>query len=85
MQTRSTRKQIPHVLGATLYHHCPYDLNYAAAPQTSITGIGTRPEFLVVKVAPKSEKIVVVVELKKPANKTEAGRNKVVRQLVEYI
>jgi hypothetical protein len=30
-----------------LYHHFPLSLEYGVAPQTSITGTGTKPEFLV--------------------------------------
>lgn len=68
-----------------LYHHFPLSLEYGVAPQTSITGTGTKPEFLVVKVAREEESIVLVVELKKPAEDTPAGRQKVVEELAEYI
>ena len=55
------------------------------APQTSVTGTGTKPEFLVVKVARDEEKLVLVVELKKPAEDTAAGRRRVASELAEYI
>ena len=48
-------------------------------------GTGTKPEFLIVKVARLSESIVLVVELKKPSEDTDVGRENVRRELVEYI
>ena len=53
--------------------------------QTSITGTGTKLEYLVVKIAREEEHVVVVVELKKPLEETEAGKEKVMKELVEYI
>jgi len=53
--------------------------------QTSITGTGTKLEYLVVKIAREEEHVVVVVELKKPLEETEAGKEKVMKGLVEYI
>lgn len=54
------------------------------ALQTSITSTGTRPEYLVVKIA-REEHIVVVAELKKPSEESEAGKEIMIAELVEYI
>jgi hypothetical protein len=70
---------------AILNYHFPLDKDYGVAPQTSITGTGTKPEYLVVKIAREEEHVVVVVELKKPLEETEAGKEKVMKELVEYI
>jgi hypothetical protein len=68
-----------------LGHHFPIDMDYGIEPQTSITGTGSKPEFLVVKIARLRESVVLVVELKKPAEDTSGGRDKVKKELVEYI
>jgi hypothetical protein len=44
---------------AILYHHFPIELQYGVAPQTSFTSTGSRPEFLVVKVARDEEDVVL--------------------------
>ena len=43
------------------------------------------PEYLVVKFARAEESLVLVAELKKPVEETEAGKKKVMTELVEYI
>lgn len=54
--------------------------HYGLAPQTSITGNGTKPEFLVVHIdksrhrGEAEEDIVLVAEIKKPAMYTAAGK-----------
>src|ERR1700678_1422742 len=68
-----------------LNHHFPLDKDYGVAPQTSITGTGTKLEYLVVKIACEEEHVVVVVELKKPSEETDAGKENVIKELVEYI
>ncbi|THV03157.1 hypothetical protein K435DRAFT_792037 [Dendrothele bispora CBS 962.96] len=68
-----------------LTFHFPVSFEYGVAPQTSITGTETKPEFLVVKVAREFESIVLVVELKKPSEDTDAGHENVKRELVDYI
>ena len=70
---------------AILYYHFPLDKDYGVAPQTSNTGTGTKPEYLVVKIAREEEHVVVVAEPKKPLEETEAGKEKVMKELVEYI
>jgi hypothetical protein len=70
---------------AILYYHFPLDKDYGVAPQTSITGTGTKPEYIVVKIVREEEHAVVVVELKKPLAETEAGQERVMTELVEYI
>lgn len=70
---------------AILNFHFPLDKDYGVAPQTSITGTGTKPEYLVVKIARNEEHVIVVAELKKPLEETEAGKEKVMEELVEYI
>ena len=68
---------------AILYYHFPLDKDYGVAPQTSITG--TKQEYLVVKIAREEEHVVVIAELKKPLEETEAGKEKVMTELVECI
>jgi hypothetical protein len=52
---------------AILYHHFPLDKGYGVAPQTSTTGMGTKPEYLVVNIVREEEHVVVVAKLmKKP-------------------
>ena len=51
---------------AILCYHFPLDKDYGVAPQTSITGPGTKTEYLVVKIDRKEEHVVVVAQLKKP-------------------
>ena len=68
-----------------LSHHFPIDMDYGIVPQTSITSTGSKPEFLVVKIARLCESVMLVVGLKKLAQDTSGGRNKVKKELVEYI
>jgi hypothetical protein len=51
---------------AILNYHFTLDKDYGVAPQTSITGTGTKREYLVVKIAREEEHVVLVTELKKP-------------------
>jgi hypothetical protein len=62
-----------------LYNHFLLDKDYDVAPQTSIIGTSTKPEYLVVKIAREEEHVVVVAELRKPLEETEAGKEKVMR------
>jgi hypothetical protein len=64
-----------------LTHHFPVAFEYGVAPQTSVTGTGTRSEFLIVKVAREEETVVLVVELKKPAEDTDTGREEGIDRL----
>jgi hypothetical protein len=68
-----------------LFQHFPLDKQYGIGPQTSMTGTGTKSEFIVVKIARAQEHVVVVVELKKPAEETPAGKENVVKEIVDYI
>jgi hypothetical protein len=70
---------------AILNYHFPITHDYGIAPQTSITGTGSKPEFLIVKVARDVESIVLIVELKKPSEDTDAGRENVKQELIDYI
>jgi len=70
---------------AILYYHFPLDKDNGVAPQTSITSTGMKPEYLVIKIAREEEHVVVVAQLKKPSEETEAGKEKVMKELVEYI
>ena len=70
---------------AILYYHFPLEKDYGVAPQTSIAGTSTKPEYLVVKIAREEEHVVVVAEIKKPLEETEAGKEKMMTELVEYI
>ena len=70
---------------AILCYHFPLDKDYGVAPQTSITITDTKPEYLVVKFIRKEEHVVVVAGLKKPLEDTEAGKETVMAELVEYI
>jgi len=68
-----------------LNYHFPVTVQYGVAPQTSVTGLGSKPEFFVVKVAREEESIVLVVELRKPAEDSDAGRTNVKQELTDYI
>src|SRR5271168_2488959 len=70
---------------AILNHHFPLDKDYSVAPQTLITGTGTKPEYLVIKIAHEEEHVVIIVEPKKPLEETDAGKENVMKELVEYI
>lgn len=48
------------------------------------TGTGTRPEYLILKLRDE-EHVLVVVELKKAAEETDAGMGNVEAKLLEYI
>ena len=54
------------------------------ASQISSTGTGTRPEYLILKLCDE-EHVLVVVELKKAAEKMDAGMDRVEAELLEYI
>ena len=69
---------------AIFHHHFPPDLNYGVASQRLITGNGV-PDFLVLKIAPSSEHVVVVIVLEKSANGTPDVMDNVVGELVGYI
>jgi hypothetical protein len=68
---------------AILQHHFPITSDYGLAPQTLSTGTGTRPEYLILKL--RDEEHLVVVELKKAAEETDAGMERVEVELLEYI
>ncbi|KAF8803650.1 hypothetical protein BYT27DRAFT_7194965, partial [Phlegmacium glaucopus] len=55
-------------------------MDYGIALQTSITDTGSKLEFLVVKVTRLHQ-----IELKKPAEDTPGGRERVKKELVDYI
>src|SRR5260221_10185601 len=69
---------------AILQHHFPITSDYGLAPQTLSTGTGTRPEYLILKLCDE-EHVLVVVELKKAAEKMDAGMDRVEAELLEYI
>jgi hypothetical protein len=75
------------IWNAILNYHFPLDKDYGVAPQTSITaaGTGTKTKYLVVKIARNEEHVVLVAEIKKPLEETEAGKENVMKELVEYI
>ena len=70
---------------AILCCHFPLDKDSGVALQTSITGTGTKPEYLIVKIDREEEHLVVVAQLKKPLEETQAGKEKGMVELVEYI
>lgn len=54
--------------------------------QHGSSDFGTKPEYLIIKISHEEEQVVVVVaKLKKPLEETEAGKEKVMAELVEYI
>ena len=65
--------------------HFPFTLGYGMAPQTSITGTGTRQDFIVVKIIRESVDVVVVVELKSSSDETKAEMDTLQTELVEFI
>ena len=60
-----------------LTHHFPIELDYGVSLQSSVTSTGSQPEYFVVKVAREVEDIVLVVELKRPAEDSERGRENI--------
>ncbi|KAF8800803.1 hypothetical protein BYT27DRAFT_7199249 [Phlegmacium glaucopus] len=52
-------------------------MDYGIVLQTSITDTSSELEFLVVKVVRLHESVVLIVELKKPAEDTPGGRERV--------
>ncbi|KAI6042236.1 hypothetical protein EDC04DRAFT_2661638 [Pisolithus marmoratus] len=64
---------------------CTLSLGTRLWSQVSEAGRGARPDFMVVKAAHHEEDIVVVVELKRPAENTPAGRRRVKEELAAYI
>ena len=70
---------------AILHHHFPLHLNYGLIHQTLIAGGGTEPEFLVIRIGLESEHIVVGAVLKKSADGIPGAKDKVVKELVDYI
>jgi hypothetical protein len=68
-----------------LNHHFPIALQYGVAPRSSITGTGSKPGFLVVKATHAEEDIVLVVELRGPAEESEGGRENLETELVDHV
>lgn len=54
-------------------------------PQTSITGIGTKQDFFVVKIIRESVDVIVVVELKSSSDETMAEMDTLQAELTEFI
>jgi hypothetical protein len=70
---------------ATLNLHFPFNLGYGSAPQTSITGAGTKQDFFVVKIIRESEDVVVVAGLNSSFDETKAEMDTLQAELAEFI
>ena len=70
---------------AILNYHFPADLDYGVVHQTSATGNGTKPDFLVVRVFLESEHVVVVAGLNNSGGETQDAMDAVVKDLVDYV
>ena len=66
--------------------HFPLTLGYGIAPQTSITGTGTKQDFFViVEIIGELVDLVVVVELNSSSDETKAQMDTLQAELVEFI
>ncbi|KDR71282.1 hypothetical protein GALMADRAFT_213966 [Galerina marginata CBS 339.88] len=70
---------------AILNYHFPLDKDYGVSLESSTSASGTKPAYLVVKIARAEEHVVLISGLKKPLEETEAGKEKLTTELVEYI